>query len=704
MSINNLFNIGESALRAQQSNINVTGNNIANVDTPGYSRQYVQLEDAYALTTNPGAMPQGVDAVQVLRRFDQFVEVSFLDKSSIASRWQQQHTTMTSVESIFNESNRTGISDSLASFFQAWQDLALRPDDPATRQDLLSRSDDLSLLMRQSAEDLQQIREQADLAIQVDVDRANELIESIAELNQQITKSTIENVSNPNDLLDKRDTAIRELAEIIDITVQYGDGNNTTVRLASGQPLVQGQETFSLEFLGPRSESNKIADSTYTGDIIFDGEGSHEYTVEMLSGGSVGDVPPPTYRVSLDGGQTWLRNTDGTEKHFEVTDANGDGAVDPVQAHDLKISFSELDNFTAEDRFVIVPKNALYYIEPTKGPENITPQTYLDSTENQNRVAGGTLAAHFAVRDEHVGTYEDELDAVAKTLIWEVNKLHSQGSGLDHVNSFYGTESVEDSVIPLGTAQSGLQFYDRLTTGNFQMNFYDAETDTYLEGGSIDFSTVTPGVADFDPSVHTLEDVAAAINNTHGTYVRAEIVDKKLQLTSTDQSYTFSMGSDSTGLMASLGVNSFFTGTSASDLSVNMELHTDLNRIAAGYIDGSNAANPGDNARAANDIGSLLTDEVSITTPWRNVGNQSISEYYSTLVSKVGAATRTAETNAEYNTALAYDLSVQQQQISGVSLDEEMANLIQFQHAYTAAAKLITTADQMLQTLLGLKQ
>ncbi len=704
--LNGLFSIGQSALHAQQNTIAVTGNNIANVNTEGYSRQYVQLEDAFALTGKPGAQGMGVDAVQVLRRFDEFVEVSFLEKSSLSARWEEQSLTMTTVESIFNEANRLGISDSMTEFFAAWQDLALYPDDPAYRQDLISRTENLTLLMRQTMDDLEQIKQQMDLAIQVDVDRVNELVEHIAELNTQITQNTIDGVSNPNDLLDKRDQATRELAGIVDIHIEYGDGNTTHISLSNGQPLVQGHETFSIEILGPQSQAQKIPESTYGGDIIFDGEDSNEYTIEMLSGGNagnIGDPNNPTFRVSLDGGKTWLRNDDGTQAVFEVTDDNGDGHVDPLKVHSLSISFDETDNFTTGDRFNIVPKDGLYFIEPTRGPYNITPQTFFDGTENQDRLNAGSLTAYFNVRDEKIGRYEDEINAVAEALIWEVNKLHSQGAGLEHVSYQLGSESVSSIDLALGTPQSGLTFADRLTEGNINFHFYDKATGAYMTGGELDFDPATDGIQGFDPEAHSLQDVVNVINGSYGGLLNASILDNKLNLEVTNTDLQFSMGSDTTGLMGALGIGTYFQGESATDIAINNDVYNDHNRIAAGYVNGSNEVNPGDNALASG-IGNLFTENVQISTVWRTSGDQSISEYYSTVVSKVGADTRTAKTNAEYNTALAADLDAQQQSVSGVNLDEEMANLIKFQHAYTAAAKLITTADQMLETLIGLKQ
>ncbi len=112
--------------------------------------------------------------------------------------------------------------------------------------------------------------------------------------------------------------------------------------------------------------------------------------------------------------------------------------------------------------------------------------------------------------------------------------------------------------------------------------------------------------------------------------------------------------------------------------------------------------NEGDGIIAAR-IAQLATKDLTISTMWEN-SNTSITGYYASLVGLVGSETQTAMFNNSYNTSLAEDLDTQSASISGVNLDEEMTNLIKFQHSYTAAAKLITTADQMLETILGLKQ
>ena len=138
-------------------------------------------------------------------------------------------------------------------------------------------------------------------------------------------------------------------------------------------------------------------------------------------------------------------------------------------------------------------------------------------------------------------------------------------------------------------------------------------------------------------------------------------------------------------------------------MAINNELYQDADLVAAGRVNGQYQMNVGDNS-LANDMGLLSTKNVVISTVWKTVDNQSITSYYSNLVTTVGSDRLQAKTNAEYNTTLTQDLSDRVASVSGVNLDEELANLIKYQSSYTAAAKLITTADQMLETLLGLKQ
>lgn len=707
--LSGLMSIGKSALNASQAWISVTGNNIANADTEGYSRQYVDQRDSYSMTTKPGAQGMGVNAQQVLRYYDAFLERSYVRQSTVSSRWNEQDTIMTTLEGLFNESNRSGVNSSMGLFFEAWKDLALYPDSTAHREALLSYADSMRDMFSSTVDSIKQLQSEMDTSIDEAVSRVNEIAEAIAKLNKQITANTVDGISNPNNLYDERDRLVRELAGLVDVeTIDNGKGN-FQVQLTTGQPLVDGHQSWEVQMLGPQAENRLKPESTYQGQIEFDGADGFEYTVEIVNGGNVGDTPPPQFRVSLDGGKTWLRDDNGQELRYDITDNDGDGKVDPVMVKNLTVSFTDTQNFHAGDCFDIVPKRALYWIEPTRGPENITPQQFLNGTENTDRVTGGKLASYFNIRDDNCNRYLDEVNATAEALIWEVNRLHSQGVGLKPLDYAHGTQSIGAIDQALGSPQAMHAYSDRLQSGNVNFHFYDKTTGDHVSSGMLDFDAATPGIQNFDPSVHTLEDVRDAINSSFpdaagNNMLTATIQDGRLLIEANpDSNVSFAMGADSSGLMAALGINGFFSGTNAVDMAVNDMLYQDADYVAAGRVNGQYQMNVGDNS-LANDMGLLATKNVVISTVWKTVDNQSITSYYSNLVTTVGSDRLQSKTNAEYNTTLAQDLDDRVASVSGVNLDEELANLIKYQSSYTAAAKLITTADQMLETLLGLKQ
>lgn len=712
--LNGLLNIGQTALNAAQAWISVTGSNIANADTEGYTRRYVDQRDAGTIKTRPGGEGVGVNAQQVLRYFDAFLERSFVGQSTNSARWDKQKSIMASVENVFNESNRAGVNSALNAFFRAWQDLTKRPDDTASRESLLSHADNLADLLGNSVDRLKAIQREMDVSIEHAVERVNALSKGIADINRQINAHTVEEVSNPNHLLDKRDLMVREMATLVGVeTVDNGHGN-FVVKLTTGQPLVQGLHTFDLQVMPPRSERRLMNGSTFAGHAVFDGADSHEYTVEIVKGGTAGAMGAagnPVFRVSLDAGRTWLRDEDGAELRFEVSDEDGDGTTDPVQVKKLKIHFDSAANFAVGDTFDIIPKNGLAWVEPTRGPQNITPQIFFDGSDNRDRVVGGELASFFNIRDDNCGRYLDELDAFAAALIWEVNRIHSQGTGNIMPGYVQGQQSVGRTDVALGSPQAILPQAHRLQAGNLNLHFFSSVTGEHVISGQLDFDAGTAGIQNFDPAVHTLEDVVAAINssfpdpaNPGQNLLQAEIQHGKLLVrTNPVSNVRFGMGVDSTGLLAALGLNTFFSGSDADSLAVNAQLHGDVNLVAAGQVNGQFQANAGDNITAIG-IGQLADATVPISTVWKTVKNQTLSQYFATLVTTVGADTRLAGTNAEYHAALTANLDDQVNSVSGVNLDEEMAKLVRHQHSYTAAAKLITTADQMLQTLLGLKQ
>ncbi|MDO5484575.1 MAG: flagellar hook-associated protein FlgK, partial [Desulfovibrionaceae bacterium] len=253
--LNGLFNIGKSALNASQAWISVTGNNIANANTEGYSRQYVDQRDAGGINYNPGEQGLGVKAQQILRYYDSFLVSSYVAQSTNSSRWDEHDTIMATLENLFNESNREGINSLLNEFFTAWQDLSLRPNDVATRESLISFADGLGDMVSNTMDSIRGVQREMDVSIADTVNRINELSIAIADVNKQITARTHEGVSNPNSLLDERDRLVNELATLVDVeTIDNGKGE-FRVQLTTGQPQEYGYRVYELQVMAPRKEN-----------------------------------------------------------------------------------------------------------------------------------------------------------------------------------------------------------------------------------------------------------------------------------------------------------------------------------------------------------------------------------------------------------------------------------------------------------------
>ncbi len=710
LGVGSVLNMGVSALFASQANISTVGNNISNVNTPGYTRRSVLLQEKNSIDYYPGQAGQGVQAVEVFRYFDKFVENALHGKLSTASRYQAEYSLLRNVETVFNEANVSGISDALAAMYKSWNTLAQEPDSMSAREALLATAQTLATSLRNADQTMASLQDQMNRMIGEEVTKANTLINEIANLNREINAHTVNGRNNANELMDLRDQKVRELAEIIDIHVDDKGAGNYMVTTSAGNMLVQGDIAFSLEVRGPQAENHLSASSPYkqNGETIqFSGSDTKEYTLEVTTPGAIGSAAK--FKVSLDGGRTWVTDEDGNVREFS---ANGENQS--VTVGKLEIWFgnaSGTESLAAGDKFVISPKTDVYWVSPTSGPINISSQVYGDGTENSLRITGGALGGYLDFRDNRIGEYRGRLAAFTDSLVWEVNRLHSQGAGLNPITlamGTYGTLPTRTNV-PLGGAMSGLHYADRLAAGNVSFAVYDTTT-----GKSI---IPYPGISvfsptNFDPSVHSLEDVRDAINAVQVEYpagsgttvnpLSATIVNGKLQINAMN-GMGFNIASDTTGLAAALGINTFFVGESPSQLGIRDELSVDANLVNAGRVNGAGEGNKGDNI-TAKEIAALATKVADITSFGRKTVKTTMTDYYAAIVTKVGSDTASVKYTAASETAMAQELNQRREEISGVNLDEEMSNLIKFQAAYKAAAKLITTADEMLQTLLSLKQ
>ena len=304
------------------------------------------------------------------------------------------------------------------------------------------------------------------------------------------------------------------------------------------------------------------------------------------------------------------------------------------------------------------------------------------------------------MRDEILVKYQLDLDAVVKEFVWTTNQQHSQGVGLDALSTLTSGYAATDANTAIGTAASGLVYSDRIQDGSFQFWVYD-------QNGAVTVPVPGGTTVTIDADVTTLNDVAASID-AHAN-IACTVVDGRLEI-STANGYTFAFSDDDSQALAALGVNNFFEGSTAGSIAVSGNIGPELDRIATARIDTNGVFSAGDNANAVSMTDLQFTKTaISQWTCSRLNGNTegvltaTIDEGYHAMAGSIGAVSAGITREKSFDMEMVNSMSQIRDSISGVSLDEEMTNLIKFQHAYSAAAKLISAADEMMVTLLEVK-
>jgi flagellar hook-associated protein 1 FlgK len=244
-NIPGLLSIGSKALMVQQKGIYVTGNNIANVNTPGYSRQRLNMSSDVPINTGIGPVGSGVTANEVERVYQRFLGVQINNETQSLGQWEAHRDSLERVEMIFNESGGYGLNQVMSEFWNAWQDLTNNPSGSVERTVLLAKSEMLAATFTKNYEDLQKIQRDIDSNIEGAVEEINRLSENMVDLNQKIIQME-SGGHTANDYRDQRDLVLKELSERIDIDSFEDATGGVTVSVGSGQVLVEGTHTYKL--------------------------------------------------------------------------------------------------------------------------------------------------------------------------------------------------------------------------------------------------------------------------------------------------------------------------------------------------------------------------------------------------------------------------------------------------------------------------
>ncbi|MEM9066755.1 MAG: flagellar hook-associated protein FlgK [Planctomycetota bacterium] len=310
----------------------------------------------------------------------------------------------------------------------------------------------------------------------------------------------------------------------------------------------------------------------------------------------------------------------------------------------------------------------------------------LAQTGRDLNITGGRIGGLIDARERALGDTIDSLDAIAGQLIRQVNELQVTGASENGLTLAQGTLAlaIADQTVPLSDPSLASVLPWSVSNGNFSIRVTNPTT---LEEQLVPIEVDLDGLNGDDTTAAAIVAQLDAIDGITASFA----ADGTLRVEAA-AGWEFGFEDDSSGFLAAFGVNSFFTGTNASDIAVNENLEANPSLLRVGrMVDGELVSNG--TALAIADLANLDIEAL---------GDQTMIERWSASTQAVGNRTNAAITETEAAELVRQSLEAERAALSGVSTDEESINLIEFQTAYEAAARLISITDELLDTLLSL--
>jgi flagellar hook-associated protein 1 FlgK len=278
-----MFYTGLSGLNAAQSALVTTGHNTANVNTPGYSRQAVQVASSLAINSGSGFIGTGVQVTGVSRSYDQYLNNQLNQAQSLGQSLTTYSTQISQIDNLLADQS-AGLAPQIQNLFNSVQAMANTPADAAARQQLISGAQAMTNQFRATDQFLSGLESNINAQVTGSIDQINTYATQIASLNQQVSKFSGSGQA-PNDLLDQRDQLVSELGKLVSTKLVVQDGGQYNVFIGNGQTLVLGTNATTLAAVNSSVNPSRTAVGVVTvaGTV-------NELQDSTLSGGSLGGL------------------------------------------------------------------------------------------------------------------------------------------------------------------------------------------------------------------------------------------------------------------------------------------------------------------------------------------------------------------------------------------------------------------------------
>lgn len=684
-----LLNIGMSGLHAAKTKLSVTGHNITNVNTPGYTRQDTVQGTRTPQFSGAGYIGTGTSLLDVRRSYNEFLTTQVRSSTSLNSDVVAYKSQIDQLDSLLAGSS-TGITPSMDAFFSATQAAAEDPSNIPARQLVISEAEGLARRFNDLYDTINTQNSSINKQLVTSTEQINRLAQTIGGLNDAIANAGA-NGSQPNDLLDARDEAVRQLSTYVGVNVVVQDDNTFNVSLGSGQPLVVGNTVNQLQAVPGRGDPN-------TFEIDFVSGGSRQNITSNISGGEVGgllryreDALKPSVnalgRLALSiseevntqlGQGLDLKGQVGANLFKDINDPSLTGLrVRPVAANTSHVS----------------------------GDMRITDTSVLTTSDYRLDFDGTDFTAR-RLSDGAAMTVTQGADG-------ELSFTDSAGRDQGFSLTLSGTPAAGDQFVLEPTRRGAAGISAELDQAD-QLAFagpFKGEADLQNKGtGKITQPSLEGFTDNSTPPLAGLSrDALAAVSQVGMRFDAASnsmVVDTPLppgvtvtMLTADGQTVPGGVTpGQSNDLKYSIEVNvggvqqSFTVSQSISGRSENGDKFSiDFNK---------NGVSDNRNALKLADLQNKQVVGVDPNSANSNSG-MNFNNGYGDMVERVGTLTAQARRDDVATGAILQQSTDSRNSVSAVSLDEEAANLIQFEQYYNASAQVIQVARTLFDTLIS---
>ena len=641
-----IMNVGVGALKANQIALQTVGNNIANVNTPGYSRQSAVLQTVQGQATGSGFVGKGVDVQTIVRSYDDFLTKQSALANSNASEDKARYDFLQRTQEIF-QTGENGLGATIGNFFNSFADVSLAPSDTTARSVVLTKADQMAQQFNSNAASLGDLKSGVVDQLTNDTSTVNNLISQIANTNYQIAQA-ISGGQIPNDLLDQREQLIHQVNKYIQTSQVAGDNGQINLFICNSMPVVLGSKpaTLSVGF-DSFNNTNKSKLSYSMG-----GTSSTELNEDYMGGGEITGLLKFQNKDLVDatnllGRMALAIGTVLNNQQALGVDLNGSAGSNLYNIASIPNALSKSSN-TGTARIAVTVQSS---------PSGATS---FKASDYQLDFNGATWTA------------TRTLDGVTTNLSATPYNFPTAPANLDGLTF----------TLSSGTAASGDSFFARpfaTTASNISTAFGTTQ-------GLAMASPVAASAGVSNNGTLTLQSLSAL-----SALATIPVTPVTLTFTNTGSSYTYTR---SDGLPFAPD-NIYTPGTAIKYNAGGTVWSVTLKGIPQTgdtVIIGrnSNFSLDAGNAQAVLDLRDVTLFD----------GSRPLTDGYASLVAAVGVKVQSAQSAQQITTDIAASIAKQKSNVSGVNLDEEAARMLQYQQAYQAAGKMMQIAQSIFETLL----